>query len=108
MLVMFSVPSIGQTVSISTTSLPYGSINTSYGPVTLSATGGTAPYSWSLASGAFPTGLSLNGSSGAIGGTPIAGGLFNFTVQAVDSANHSAIRNLSIGILTITTSSVQN
>lgn len=52
----------------------------------LAVSGGTAPYTWS-ASGALPTGLTLNASSGVIAGTPTAAGSFSFTVQVADSAS---------------------
>ena len=40
----------------------------------LSAAGGTAPYTWSVTSGKLPTGLSLSASSGMISGMPTAAG----------------------------------
>ncbi|WP_415583667.1 putative Ig domain-containing protein, partial [Janthinobacterium lividum] len=36
---------------------------------TLSATGGTAPYTFSVSSGTLPAGLSLNGATGVLSGT---------------------------------------
>lgn len=57
---------------------------------TLAATGGTAPYTWSVSSGNFPSGLTLNASSGAITGIPTASGIFTFTVNATDSAGTPA------------------
>jgi hypothetical protein len=50
----------------------------------LTATGGTAPYTWSVTSGALPAGLALS-AQGLISGTPTVSGAFNFTVQAQDS-----------------------
>src|ERR1700678_1772902 len=52
-----------------TTALPNGRIGSAYS-ATLSASGGTTPYTWTLISGTLPAGLSLNASSGAISGTP--------------------------------------
>lgn len=49
---------------------------------TLSSSGGTPPYTWTLTSGALPDGLSLNGNTGQISGTPAALGAFNFVYQA--------------------------
>ena len=53
------------------------------------ATQGTSPYRYALTSGVLPTGLSLNATTGAISGTPLAGtaGSYAVTVTATDSAN---------------------
>ena len=56
-------------LSIGTTTLPNGQVGNSYS-ATLTASGGTTPLSWSVSSGALPSGLSLNASSGVIAGTP--------------------------------------
>src|SRR5262249_18993335 len=42
--------------------------------------------------GALPGGLSLNGASGTISGTPSAAGTFNFTIEVADAANLKASR----------------
>src|SRR5258706_11066287 len=57
------------TLAVTSTSLPSGQINVAYS-TTLTATGGTTPFAWSLTSGTLPAGLSLNASPGAITGTP--------------------------------------
>ncbi|HEY1342292.1 MAG TPA: putative Ig domain-containing protein, partial [Bryobacteraceae bacterium] len=92
---------------ITTTSLPNGTVGAPYS-ATLAANG-TGVITWSIASGALPDGLSINGS--AITGSPTAAGLFNFTVQAANS-NATATKPLSITInpapLTITTTSLPN
>ena len=59
------------------------------------ASGGVAPYSYSIASGALPTGLSLNKSTGAITGTLTVGGSFNFSIMVKDSLGHTAISSCS-------------
>ena len=46
--------------------------------------GGTAPYTWAIISGAVP-GLALDPSTGIISGTPTTGGTFPITVQVTDS-----------------------
>jgi hypothetical protein len=60
-----------ETLAITTTSLPNGQVGSAYS-TTLTATGGTAPYTWSLISGTLPDGVSLNAPTGAIAGTPTA------------------------------------
>ncbi len=51
------------------------------------ASGGTAPYTYSVAANTLPPGLSLNTDTGAITGIPGATGEYTFTIQAED-ANH--------------------
>lgn len=55
----------------------------------ISASGGTAPYSWAVTSGSLPTGLSINSSTGVVSGTPSADGTFNFTLTATDAATNT-------------------
>ena len=84
-------------VQITTTSLPNGQVQTAYS-ATLQATGGTTPYTWSVASGSLPAGLTLAGSSGAISGTPTTAGTSSFTIQVADSASNKASAGFSIDI----------
>ena len=56
----------------------------------LVASGGVAPYTFSVTAGALPSGLTLNPTSGAITGTATASGSFNFTAQVVDSSGNAA------------------
>jgi hypothetical protein len=73
-------------LTITTTSLPGGTLGTAYS-ATLAATGGTTPLIWSLASGSsLPAGLTLS-SDGVISGTPSAAGDATFTVQVADSSS---------------------
>jgi uncharacterized repeat protein (TIGR01451 family) len=51
----------------------------------IGVTGGTAPYTFALASGSLPAGLTLNASTGAVTGTPTAAGAFSFSVMVTDS-----------------------
>ena len=84
---------------IATQSLTGGTMGIPYSS-TLVATGGTTPYTWSVTSGLLPTGLSLNSTTGAISGTPITVGTFNFTVQVTDSGTpqQSTSQALSIAV----------
>jgi len=72
-------------------------INSAYPSTTLTASNGTAPYTWSITAGALPTGLTLS-SSGVLSGAPTAFGTFNFTVTVMDSASpaHTASASLSV------------
>lgn len=63
-----------------------GIVGTAYS-TTLTATGGTPPYTWTRTSGTMPAGMSLNSSTGVFSGTPttVGGSTLQFTVT--DSAS---------------------
>jgi putative Ig domain-containing protein len=96
------------TVSTTSSSLPQGTLNSSYPSTQLNATGGFQPYtSWIVVApgtGTLPPSLSLS-SSGQITGTPTTAGTYPFTVQVTDSATptpNTAQANLSITIVATT------
>jgi hypothetical protein len=97
------------TPSIATTSLPDGQVDAAYSQ-TLSASGGSGTYTWSMTSGFLPDGLSLNSSTGVISGTPTYADNYSITVLVIDSKGKSASKSLSItiaaGPVTITTTSL--
>lgn len=70
-------------LAVSPATLPNGSIGMAYSQ-TITASLGTAPYSYVVTSGALPDGLALNDATGVLAGTPTAGGTANFTVTATD------------------------
>ena len=71
-------------ITVNPASLPNGTTGTPYNQ-TVTASGGTGPYTFAVSAGALPTGLALNANSGAITGTPTVAGPFNFTIQATDN-----------------------
>ncbi|MGY5778273.1 putative Ig domain-containing protein [Rhizobium sp. LEGMi135b] len=73
------------TITLGPATLPQGAVGTTYNQ-TVSATGGTSPYTYAVTTGALPNGLSLSAATGVISGTPTAGGTFNFTITARDSS----------------------
>jgi Putative Ig domain len=75
-------------VTITTTSLPEGQAGDAYS-ATLSADGGTVPYTWSIYSGSLPAGLTIDPSTGVISGTIAgdAGGTVSFVVEVTDSSS---------------------
>lgn len=61
------------------------------------ATGGTAPYTWSIAIGNLPTGIAL-GTSGVLTGKPTTTGTSTFTVRVTDAANLALTKNMTITV----------
>ncbi|MDO9535530.1 MAG: Ig domain-containing protein [Bacillota bacterium] len=77
--------------------LPGANRNTWYS-TSLSASGGTTPYKWSLPSGSLPSGLSLS-ESGVISGTPTSGtGNFSVTIQVKDDDNRTESKTFTITV----------
>lgn len=71
---------------------PDGEVGTAY-TFTYTVSGGLAPYSFFVASGSLPSGLSLNASTGTISGTPTAVQSTAFTIQVRDSQSPYASAN---------------
>ena len=72
-----------------------GTASSSYSQA-LAATGGVAPYTWSVSSGSLPAGLSLGKSSGTISGTPISAGVASFTVAVTGNDGSSSTKDFTI------------
>jgi len=70
-------------ITVNPATLPVGQVGLSYSQ-TFSATGGAAPYSFSIMLGALPAGLSL-ASNGNLTGAPTSAGAYSFTVRATDA-----------------------
>ncbi|MDI6735353.1 MAG: choice-of-anchor Q domain-containing protein [bacterium] len=85
------------TITIITASLPSGTVNTYY-QSTLTATGGTPPYTWSY-SGSLPSGLNLNSSTGIISGVPTGSGTFIFIAEVKDNDTPQQTATKSITIV---------
>ncbi len=86
---------------ITAAALPNGQVKNPY-TSTLTATGGTVPYSWTLTSGTFPDGLSLDGTTGVISGTPtvsVAATALAFSVRDSASPSQTGSVNLSLTVV---------
>jgi putative Ig domain-containing protein len=99
-----------QHLAITTTSLPSAQVNGAYS-ATVNASGGVAPFSWSVASGTLPNPLALGTSTTnavTISGTPLAQGTFTFTIKVTDSTGAAATSSsltIEVSNLAITTTS---
>ncbi len=72
------------TIAMSPASLSGGILSNAYSQ-TVTASGGSAPYTYALSSGTLPSGVTLNATSGVLSGTPNVSGTFNFTLGATDA-----------------------
>jgi len=82
-------------LSITSTSLPHGTVGTAYSQ-SLAVSGGLAPYSWSF-NGTLPAGIVVT-SAGLVTGTPTSAGSFNFTVLVSDSRSSTTTQGLTLTI----------
>lgn len=71
---------------------------------TLTQTGGTPAIAWTVVAGKLPNWLTLNPVTGNLGGTANRAGVYNFTVQAVDSSATPLVATQSFTIVSGTTS----
>src|SRR5207245_1535937 len=100
-------------LTVTTSALVNGAVGTPYSQ-TLAANGGTPGYSWQLISGALPAGMTLNGTTGLISGTPsvaVTATPLQFKVTDSGSPVQAASANLTLTIaaqLVITTTTLPN
>ena len=89
------------TITLSPATLPAATAGTPYGPVTITASGGTAPYTFAVSAGSLPPGLTLS-TGGVISGTPTQSGSFTVTITATDASGcrgsriYSAVLNCPV------------
>jgi hypothetical protein len=89
------------TLTITTTSdtLPAGTVGVAYSQqIAVTASGGTAPYTWSIVGGTAPAGLTFAPSTLTLSGTPNAANTFKFTLQAADAAGLTATHQFTLVI----------
>lgn len=89
------------TISVTPATLPNGVAGRAY-TQTVTASGGTGPYSFAVTAGALPPGWTLS-SAGVLSGTATSSDMFNFTITATDSstgagAPYSGSRAYSVAV----------
>ena len=63
---------------------------------TLTTSGGTTPFTWSLSAGSLPPGLTLNGTTGVIAGTVGTAATSSFTVRVTDALGLTATKAFAL------------
>ncbi len=84
-------------VTLSPTVLPAGTVNSPYSR-TITAGGGTGPYTFATTSGTLPAGLAPITNTGLIAGTPTEEGTFTFTITAEDANGCTGLREYTLVI----------
>ncbi len=100
-VVVQSSSSSSSAVNITTPIVPNGTVNTAYSAA-IQASGGCTPYSWSIASGSLPVGITAQPSTTTtslnFSGTPTAAASSSFTVSATGCGGHVARASYQIAI----------
>ncbi|NVJ22117.1 putative Ig domain-containing protein [Myxococcus sp. AM011] len=93
-LIVYAPPAI--------TSTPSDGYATTAYTASLTASGGRAPFTWSVASGALPSGLSLAPGSGILSGTLGSSvGTHNLTLRVTDSAGRTSTRAVTLSVYSL-------
>ncbi|MGE0079635.1 MAG: putative Ig domain-containing protein [Bacteroidales bacterium] len=83
-------------IVFSSDNLPNAQIETFY-ETSITASGNTAPFTYSLTGGALPDGLEMN-ESGKVSGTPTRAGLYTFTITATDQYGCTGIKDYNLNV----------
>jgi len=83
---------------ITTASLPNGTVNATYAQAIV-VSPGVAPYTFAVASGTLPAGLTLNASSGILSGTPTTAATSTFTLSATDAISAVATQAYTLTVV---------
>lgn len=81
-------------VNVNPSTLPTGTQGVLYDQ-SLTGSGGNGPYTFAVTGGALPPGITLDGTSGQLTGTPSAQGVYSFTVTATDVSSATGSRDVS-------------
>ncbi|WP_102299756.1 S-layer family protein, partial [Janthinobacterium sp. AD80] len=87
---------VSSAMEITPASLPAAQVSVAYSQQ-LTASGGSAPYSYAVSAGSLPAGISLN-SSGVLSGTPTAAGSFTLTVTVTDAHLYTGAKSYTLSV----------
>ena len=117
LLVVFAFPYVAFGVTITTTSVPNGTVKTAYSAV-IKASNGCTPYKWTIVSGALPAGLTAKVSTTTtslnLAGTPTTAATYSFAVKVIGCGGgvsqllYRVVIQAPASGVTITTSSLPN
>jgi uncharacterized repeat protein (TIGR01451 family) len=91
----------GPVITLAPATLPNGTVGVLFSQ-TLTGSGGTAPFSFSVTAGALPAGVTLTpaGTLGLLSGTPTAPGTSTFTIRVTDAGGFFAELPFTMAIAT--------
>lgn len=88
-------------VNITTSKLPNGTVQSSYS-ASVNASGGCTPYTWSIISGALPTGVNQKPSSTTtslrLSGTPTTAASYSFSIEVKGCGRHISTQSYTVNI----------
>lgn len=102
--VSLAVTPVLLTLSPGSGTLPAATAGSSWSQ-TLTASGGSAPYTFSATT--LPAGVTLNATTGALAGTPTASGTYRFQVTAADSLGNSGTASYSLAVSAAVSAALQ-
>ena len=85
----------GPALTITTKSVPEGTTGTTY-TATVTGSGGSQPYDWSVVSGSLPAGLQLGAQTGTISGLTTKSGSYAFSVKITDANGNTTTEALTL------------
>ena len=85
-------------ITVTPGTLPTPQVGTSYTPVTLSASGGTAPYTYTQTGGSLPPGMNFNAASATFSGTPTEDGSYIIDLSVSDSASNTKTLSYALDV----------
>jgi uncharacterized protein YhjY with autotransporter beta-barrel domain len=95
-----SIAAATSPITVTPASLPAPQVGTAYTPVTLSASGGTSPYTYTLTSGnaSLPPGMTFTNSSATFSGTPTEDGDYTVSIQVEDSTGITTTKSYALDV----------